>query len=230
MTVTVNGARGSNAINANSSAGVAITFNYNCPAGTDCLVLFEGGNANATPPQVPTAVSYNGLAMTSVAGSSGTNSFAGVFYEMSCYYLLMPPTGSSLVLSITYAQILQEQITGLIPLIGVSQSAPTGLVTLGNSGTVSANPAVTGSGGGASDLYLGCVLADPTAVAGGGQTSLISLASRSTVLLEVSDIPGSSPGAFAWTAASAQWLAAAIPFLAVSAAPPSVPLLGQILM
>jgi hypothetical protein len=75
MTVTTNGAAASNSPSSNVAAGTPTTFNYTAPAGTDCLVLVEGstlissGNASAGP----TAVSYDGVAMTMVPGSLSLN-------------------------------------------------------------------------------------------------------------------------------------------------------------
>src|ERR1700731_2426995 len=101
MTVTTNGAAVTSTISANLAAGTPTTFAYTCPAGTDCLVFMEGnvqtGGAVSTP---PSAVSYNGQAFTQVPSSFAGNT---VFMGCSIWYLLAPPTGSSDVVSVTYA-------------------------------------------------------------------------------------------------------------------------------
>lgn len=161
--VTVNGSITSSNSAASSStlaAGSAFTFNYTCPANTDCLAIIEVNTANVgNTTSALSAVSYNGVSATFVTGSSqvvtATNNG-----EISVWYLKSSQltTGSSLVVSGTQSNYATS-IIGLvcIPLIGTGQVITVGTpVTNQGSGT---SATVTGSGAGSNDLYIGSVSA-----------------------------------------------------------------------
>jgi hypothetical protein len=228
MGVAVNGVPASvittASIGANLAAGTPTTFNVTLPAGTDCLcfeeVNFPAGGGGS--PTAPTAVSYNGVALTMVPGSAAANT--GTSMGSSIWYLLSPPTGSSLVLSVTYGSTTLGAVgLAAIPLIGVNQSSPVGTAAIAT-GT-STTPAVTPTGAGANDLYMGISgdLSATTISSGGSQTSLWTQISRGSVISAGDSLPGSGSGAFSWTVAISQWAASAVAFLGVGVPPPVGP-------
>jgi hypothetical protein len=207
-------------IGSNLTAGTPVTFNVTLPAGTDCLafeeVSFPTGGAVAT---APTAVTYNGVALTMVPGSFVANP-GGNTMGSSIWYLLSPPTGSSLVLSVTYGSTLEGALgLAAIPLIGVNQSSPVGIAATATGNSIT--PAVTATGAGENDLYMGISgdLSATTIASGGSQTSLWTQISRGSVISAGDSLPGSGSGAFSWTVAISQWAASAVAFQASTGAP-----------
>jgi hypothetical protein len=214
MAVAVNGsitAANSSAIVGALTGGVATTFAFTVPAGTTCLVLMEGNTATSGTSTLPTAVTYNGVSLTNVSGSLSVEAITPE--GVSIWYLLSPPTGSSLTVSVTYTATIQEQCMILIPLTGVSLATPVGTPAIATASTTSS--AVTATGGGSQDLYLGCMQSqNTTSTPGGGQTNLTTKTSRGTTILSADSIPGSSSGAFSWTVAAVPWVNSAVAFLA----------------
>ena len=216
MPVATNGASAVNSINTNGAGGTPITFNYTCPAGTDCLVLVESASMNATATGLPTAISYNGVSLINVASSLAVDSTTPS--QSSIWYLLAPPTGSSLVVSVNYpvgnGQI-NEQATCVQPLIGVNQSSPVGTAAIANGNSTAA--AVVPTGAGANDLYLAVMNSQSgTSSSGGNQTLIRNTVQRGTCDQSL-DSAIAGAGAFQWTVTTNFWVASAVAFLSASA-------------
>jgi hypothetical protein len=224
MAVTTNGSIATSTITANLTGGVAHTFNYTCPASTTCLVFAEANGAVSGTSTV-SALTYDALgsvggpfSLTQVSGSSSVG-VGGATDECSIWYLLAPPTGSSLQFSIKYNNTLGQLLNMMVPLIG---TATFGTVT-GTAATGAAHntttPSVTATGGGANDLYLAIALAEVASITstGANQTSLGTLVCRSSTISSLDDITGNNAGAFTWSVASTNWVTSGVVFLAPTA-------------
>lgn len=83
-------------ISASQAAGVAFTFSYTVNSNSNGIItisVYTGDNAGSNH-QYPSAVSYNGVACTVVAGSKVTTAGIGT---SSIWYLVAPATGSNTV-------------------------------------------------------------------------------------------------------------------------------------
>lgn len=215
-----------NGISGNQTGGTPVTFNFRCPAEVDCLILGEGNiSSTSLRGAIPTAVSYNGVAMTLVPGS-GSN-WATTTGGSSLWYLTKllnggPFDGLSHQVSITYADTLNGQVTTLQGFDAVNQSAPFGVAAINQA--TSGSPSVTAAGAGSNDIYLGVALSGATASLsplGTGQQQLTLGTSRGSFGVSLDSIPGTNTGAFSWKAGSSgSWETAGVALFAAPAQPP----------
>lgn len=219
MAVTVNGGSATylNLAGATVGSGTPVALAYTAPAGTSCLVVIP--LINCAAPAVETAVSYNSVAATLVASSFISNNAGD---QVSIWYLKNPTTGSSVNLSVTWAQA----VAGgggviVVPLIGTDPTTPVGTPGTGFSNTLVTSGTITVPGATAHDLNVAGILVDggggvPTAA--DGQTNLINTTSRGSVRILGSDAAGTTTS-MSWNSFSIAnaWAASGVAFLAPSA-------------
>jgi hypothetical protein len=220
MAVTVNGtATSSNIGGSTIGSGVAATFAYTCPAGTLGLVMIESSGSIALA-AVPTAFSYNGVSATLISNTFSEDTSDST--QSSMWYLPSPPTGSSLTVSITYAQSVPGgAVAVMVPLLGVSATTPFQTTTSANisndNGVASTTASVTPPAATANDLYIGVVgvqvdTAATISVATG--TQLTNTSSRGSLIVGVSSLAGNG-GSLSWAITAANpWVMSAVAFLA----------------
>ena len=218
--VIVNGSATGHNFTGTIGSSVAATFSYNCPAGTNCLVITEGSNSGS--PAAPSAISFNGVALTLVTGSFESDSPGD---QVSIWYLVNPPTGTSYTVSITYTQsVAGGCAVSLIPLENVNTSSPVG--TAAKNALAQTGVSVSQTGGTSVDLYIGalCVDAvDTVTTTGTSQTNLVQTSSRGSIITAVDSQLGTATGGVAWTISAVNWWAAsAVAFKGVSASGPTV--------
>ena len=212
--VTINGTATANSFGSNIGSGVAATFTYTAPTGTVGLVMIEVEDGNGAP---PTAFSYNGVAATLI---SGTFSLAADGPATSIWYLPSPPTGAADTVSITYAgSVTGGAVVTMVPLLGVSSTAPFQTITSANiANGVTTAASVTLPAATANDLIIGILTADdnPTTVTVNGGTQLTNNTSRGSLNSAASSLPGNG-GTLGWTLTpAADWAMSAVAFLAPS--------------
>jgi hypothetical protein len=202
-----------NVVSTSSSFGAGpFTVNVTCAASDNFLLVVVGSDIN--PEGIPSAVTYNTVAMTHFSPDAQD----GLFKSCSFYYMVNPPTGSALVLSVTEPASVSGIGIAALPMSGVNTGAPVGTGATGSG--ASAAIAATATGGGANDLYIGgCVVRSATlTTTGTNQTSRVALVPipSTTDSFGVDSIPGSSAGAFTWTCTSGAWAALAVAIKAAS--------------
>ena len=182
--------------------GTTISVSATCGASDNFLLAVYGGYA--APLDIPSSITYNGVGMTHFATDASDASTTTCCY----FYMINPPTGSSLVLLATAANSVVSSALVAIPMSGVNTGSPVGT---GAAATANdANPAVTPTGGAASDLYIGAVMtqAVTSVTPSGSQTGIVNLnAIHSAASFAVGSLPGSGSGAFTWTMSSTLWVA-----------------------
>lgn len=214
---------GSTVSASNGSTVTSNTFAYTTPTATTTLVITENNTSYSNLAVTPSGITYNGVALTMVPGSSIIES--GGFSESSIWTLSSPPTGTSYNVVITYGATITGYAAGATPLTGVNSiGTPT---TATGSYMAPSDPAVTAAGGVAGDLYIATTFAGSTVTTTGSSTELWN-ATPSGFGAAGDSLPGSGSGAFTWTqsATANSWTASAVAFKA-SAGLGFVPLISN---
>lgn len=208
-------------ITTHNTSGTLISYSYTVPGGTNVLRLDETNAGFSNNAVAPTSCTYNGVPLTKAIGVTDV----GPSTESSIWYLVSPPTGSSLTLACMYPLSTSEIVVAPVPLSGVNTSAPVGTgASASGVFTSPTNPAVTASGGSTNDLYA-CVASSsqPTTFNSTGTQTSIWNQTTAGYGSGGGTIPGSSSGACTWNTATAanDWTAVAIAFKATGAGPTS---------
>lgn len=203
-----------------NTSGTLITFSYTVPSGANVLRLDETNIGFSGNGVAPSGCTYNGVAMTKAIGITDT----GPTTETSIWYLVSPPTGSSLTLSCSYPLSTSEIVVAPVPLSGVNTAAPVGSgVAVAGLFSSPTQPAATASGGSTNDLYACVGNVSTVALAISGSQTSIWNQSTAGYGSGGGTIPGSSSGACTWTYSGGgqNWTAVAIAFKATGAGPTS---------
>jgi hypothetical protein len=179
---------------ASESGSKTYSTNLTITAGATLLLVFEynGGNGCGTP----TGVTYNGVAMTMVPGSSvvETNNC-----ETSIWYMISPPTGASHTATVTISDFPGYAAVFAVSFNNTSTSTPYAGVTT-NDGT-NQGPATLGLSGAVSGVDLYAAVGAIGATAGtDAQTTIESQQNiNSYGSAFCSDCLGSGSGSFSLT-------------------------------
>lgn len=222
MTILVDAANCASRALPSVAPGAANTVNGLCAALDNLLVCLEFNRQTGSGTQIPSSVTYNGIALTLRASINDSGHIAG-----SIWTLANPPTGSSYVLSATYPNQCAVSYIGFVPVQAANNTYGTFATATSSANN---NPAVTPTGAGVNDIYIGFAgNNDTTQTNGGSQTNLasgndISASSINGLCCATgATLPGTGSGAFSWTgtgtSAGTSWVALGV---ALIAAPPTV--------
>jgi hypothetical protein len=225
--MTVAFVAGSNAhgtYSSNIPAGGSFSTAYTTPAGTNCLVVADSNSAGTLGP--PSSVTYGGYPLALVPGSVNSPFIYG--NTVSLWYLLNPPTGTSLNVVAVYPNGTGSGGLQMLGLSGVDQVNPV------NRAFIASN---NGSGSGstsfslpAQSTYTGALnvgfanayiqTTTPTITSGSNQTNETNYVARGTSVI-VEDIANANVlNAFTWTATTAvAWAGTTTSFLPVQVGP-----------
>lgn len=144
MAVTV----GNTSSSGDKGSATIYSWSHTCQAGTNLLVVTTRVRDTSDAEQVVTGITYDGNPFT---GKAVSREVAGV-YDMGAgvWYLIDPPTGSSLVIEVTHAGKCSDVSGAAIDLKGVDtgdvvDSTADGLVLLQASASLTIDPASSGS-------------------------------------------------------------------------------------
>lgn len=189
-----------------AGTGTSQSFNCTCAPGDNFLVVLEANYSTA--PQAPTAVKYNGVAMTLLQSASSTASF-GNGMECSIWYLANPPTGvADVVLETTGSNVGTTALLA-VPMAGVNLGAPFATPASANS-QANNNAALNVATAPTNGLFLAVALngIQTMVAAGANQTNVHAfngLGGAQNVSVTADTIPGVNAGAFSWTASGTVW-------------------------
>lgn len=178
------------------------TFSCTCASADNCLIVLVGTDT-VTAAAAPTGVTYNGVALTSLGSLSFTNNYRG---NVSAWYLMSPPTGSSYSVSIAFANTETGFGACAIPLSGVDTST---VPTIATNHATSAAASVSVTGAGVNDVQMAQCFIRSTSLVSSQTAHLIAAVNGINSLdgFSADYIPGASAGNFAWTLTSGDWLA-----------------------
>jgi hypothetical protein len=179
------------------TTGESVTASGQCAVGDNFLLVFEGNAINdAGQYTPPTSITYNGVSLTMLSGSSagiisGTNGL-----ECSVWYLENPPQGALYELRVSYPA------GGAAAVIAVPCNHVGSLGTPSTDASADSNdPQVTATGADSSGFYIAAAFNDDTAQvsSGAGQSDLDAVDSlNGASSFSVSLIGGGNPGSFTW--------------------------------
>ena len=133
------------------------TLNHNCGGVQRLLVVVFSGVRGSVTSWSVSGVTYNGAALTQVAGAESSGNSRNVRTEV--WVLVNPPAGSSYQVSVSTSAVMLGFSLAAISLTGVDQSTPTGAA-----GTDAASPGTKS----AFSVGLTTGVADAWLVGGGG--------------------------------------------------------------
>jgi len=210
-----------NVVEAGKGFGTSQTLTVTCSASDNALVVLEGSRTGGAA-NIPTGITYNGVALTLLGSLDETVGTTHI--SSSAWKLDSPATGAAHSLVVTYAASVSAMFACAVPLQNVS--------TYGTAATAGAStnnaPAVTATGAGSTDLYLGVAMNAVTAQAssGTGQTDVAAPITNTSTTANASTIAGTNPGAFTWTNTGTVnltgWSATAVAIKAAAGAAPTV--------
>jgi|GEM_PF-2380773 len=169
-------------------------------------ILFVGIASNAASQKYPTLVTYNSVAMTSVATSTNGGLTVNLFY-------LVAPTGGANTVSVTLSGTANAVICGASSYTGVDQTTPLGTAATATGTSVTPSVNVTSATNElVVDVMAATVISTPSADA--SQTSryatFVSAGSKSTGSGS-SDEAGASSVTMSWSISSAPWAIIGVP-------------------
>lgn len=197
------------------ASGSTVSLNASVPNGDNYLILCEGNRVSGSTAGPPSSITFNGIAMTQVPGSS-VSSGATTSIEASAWYLANPPIGTYPIL-VTYASATSGAGVIAVPCSGV-----VGFGTpVGASSQLSNSPAVSVGGADEFAFYLGAAFNGNTSQAptGPGQYDLATLSGINSANSFSASWESllSASGAFAWNPTGSsnitRWVATAVAVL-----------------
>lgn len=187
----------------NAALATTATVNTVISGAVDCtganLIVAAFSWSAPSPAAAPTAVTYNGVAMTLVSNQITGGAAQG---RVAIYYQIDPASGSH-TLSVTFGAAQDElQLCGQA-YSGVNTKAPVGTATAASGSTTAPSISVAGA---INDLVVdGVFIIDdavgtPTLTVGSGQTQLANISADATVVrFGASTEPGAASVTMSWT-------------------------------